>query len=126
MSEPAPGFIQHPTHKFFISSPDQHFTVSCKNTLLGSSHTAIYIDEATYPRRFYLPQSDLKMSNLKPTTHSTYCPFKGFAHYWDVHVENTVFKNSAWAYKNPYTECITITNHIAFYGDGFKFNHYLN
>ncbi|MDD9206604.1 DUF427 domain-containing protein [Georgenia sp. 10Sc9-8] len=49
----------------------------------------------------YVPEDDLALDLLQPTTHTTHCPFKGRAAYWSVHLGGRVAENAVWAYPEP-------------------------
>jgi uncharacterized protein (DUF427 family) len=54
---------------------------------------------------------------MENTKHSTYCPFKGKASYWDIKVCDNKIENAVWNYSDPFDEALIIKNHFAFYSD---------
>lgn len=90
--------------------------VSADSVLLADSRNALQVDESRYDRVYYLPRSDVDMSYLQPSDHSTYCPFKGHASYFSV----AELTDSVWSYETPYDECAELAGYLAFYADRFN------
>ena len=65
----------------------------------------------------YFPPESVKIEFLVASDHTSTCPWKGEAHYYDVRVGDAVAANAAWYYPEPKKEAIHITNHIAFWKD---------
>ena len=63
----------------------------------------------------YFPADSLDMQYFKPSTHTSRCPYKGTASYFDVVVDGQVNKNAAWIYKTPKSGMEKIANHVAFW-----------
>merc|ERR1711871_748948 len=63
----------------------------------------------------YFPMDSLDMQYFKPSTHTSRCPYKGTATYFDVVVDGQVNKNAAWVYKTPKAGMENIANHVAFW-----------
>ena len=67
-----------------------------------------------------LPSSLLRDVNdelLQATQTSTYCPFKGHASYWSTTTANDGVEDAVWGYLAPYSECLGLQDHVAFYTD---------
>ncbi len=121
MAQSAPGFEKYPDHKVELSPPHVDIVVLLKGAEIARSKAAVRLDEDRYPERYYIPQSDVDMSKLSATDHTSYCPFKGTARYWTVDAGGVRAENSAWAYDDPYEECLPIKGYVSFYGDDFEF-----
>ena len=65
----------------------------------------------------YFPMDSINMKYLKDNDHSSVCPFKGTARYFDVVVEDKKSVNAAWIYPVPKEGFEYIKNHIAFWKD---------
>jgi uncharacterized protein (DUF427 family) len=63
----------------------------------------------------YFPAESLNMEFFKPSTHTSRCPYKGTASYYDVVVNGETNKNAAWIYKTPNAGMEKIANHVAFW-----------
>lgn len=62
----------------------------------------------------YFPPKSVKKEYLKQSSHSSVCPWKGTAAYYDVVVDGKVNKNAAWYYPQPSDKASHIKNYIAF------------
>lgn len=49
----------------------------------------------------YVPDADISSNLLVGTDHTTHCPFKGDASYWDVRAGGRTAENAVWAYPGP-------------------------
>ena len=63
----------------------------------------------------YFPRSALKSEFFRDSSHSTVCPWKGTASYFDVVVDGKVNQNAAWYYANPKEAAANIKDHVAFW-----------
>ena len=73
--------------------------------------------ETSHPPTYYLPPADIKMQHLLPTSHTSFCEWKGRATYYDVVVGDRVAHNAAWSYPKPTAGFVALTDHVAFYPD---------
>lgn len=66
----------------------------------------------------YFPFSSIKSKDevLTPSAndHHTWCPWKGEASYYDVHVNGEVIENGAWWYPAPLEKATHIRDSVAF------------
>lgn len=100
-----------PPHRLIIKPLCKQLTITTtingrKRTLIDTSDS-LQLAETNYPIRFYFPRDALQWSfALKPSDHSqTYCPFKGFAQYYDIAEAGSRVEqlNAAiWSYSNPF------------------------
>ncbi len=44
------------------------------------------------------------MSLLKPTAHSTHCPYKGDASYFSIEADGKTLENAVWSYEKPFPQ----------------------
>jgi uncharacterized protein (DUF427 family) len=64
----------------------------------------------------YFPRESVKSEYFSPTEHSTHCPWKGDANYYDITVDGQTQSNAAWYYAQPLEKAVHITDYVAFYG----------
>jgi uncharacterized protein (DUF427 family) len=69
----------------------------------------------TVEGNIYFPRSSLKDAFFKPSSHTTVCPWKGTASYFDVVVDGKVNENAAWYYADPKDAASNIKDHVAFW-----------
>lgn len=63
----------------------------------------------------YFPRASVIPTVLTATSHTSACPWKGTAAYYDIAVGDELASNAAWYYPEPKDAAIEITDHIAFY-----------
>ena len=63
----------------------------------------------------YFPPAALDRQYLRETDHTTVCPWKGTAGYFDVIVGDEVNRNAAWIYRAPKDAAAEIRDHVAFW-----------
>jgi uncharacterized protein (DUF427 family) len=63
----------------------------------------------------YFPPADVHHGFLKPSDHTTVCPWKGIARYYHVEVGGIRNDNAAWYYPDPKPAATQIKDRIAFW-----------
>ncbi len=63
----------------------------------------------------YFPRSVLKPEFFRESSHTSTCPWKGVASYFDIHVDGKINPNAAWYYPNPKEAAANIKDHVAFW-----------
>ena len=63
----------------------------------------------------YFPLSKVTQDYLRPRSHTSVCPWKGTASYYDVVVDGQVNANAAWYYPQPKDAAKQIAGHVAFW-----------
>ena len=81
-----------------------------KSEVIARSDDTVVVD-----RNHYFPVASVGEANLRPSTKTTVCPWKGTAHYLDVVVGSDVNRDAAWYYPDPKHAAIEIKDHIAFW-----------
>jgi uncharacterized protein (DUF427 family) len=76
---------------------------------------AIRVLETSHPPNYYLPPGDLLDGCLTRTRRTSFCEWKGSAHYDDVTVGEAVAPAAAWGYDHPSPAFTAITGFVAFY-----------
>jgi len=104
----------HP-HAITIARNPTRVQVTFNGTVIADTRQALVLREGPLPPAQYIPRKDIKMEFLRPTTHSTHCPFKGDASYFTVSVNGKTAENAVWTYEAPLTAVADIKDHVAFY-----------
>ena len=99
---------------FFEDSPRRVRVVLGGETVADSRRVKL-MHEMRYLPVYYFPEEDVRMDLLKPTDHTTHCPFKGDASYWSVRVGEDVAENAVWSYPEPIESAPPIAGYLAFY-----------
>lgn len=63
----------------------------------------------------YFPLSAVDAAVLRPSPHTSLCPWKGTAHYYSLAVDGAVNENAAWFYPEPKTAAAEIKGRVAFW-----------
>ncbi|PWY98522.1 hypothetical protein BCV70DRAFT_201832 [Testicularia cyperi] len=77
-------------------------------TVIDTTST-IQLAETNYPVRYYFPKEAVQkpIQLISSDANETYCPFKGFACYFDGHLPGTPmqqFRSAFWSYRDPFPE----------------------
>lgn len=76
---------------------------------------ALSTEVVTVEGNLYFPISAVRGEHLKPSSHTSVCPWKGTAHYYDVVVGGNVNNNAAWYYPEPKEAAAQIKGRVAFW-----------
>ena len=95
----------------------QTVTITYKGTVIAESNAALWVKETKHADVIYLPRSAMREEFFTATDHSTYCPFKGHANYWQLNVAGEIQENIVWSYESPYEEVLELKDFISFYTD---------
>ena len=90
------------------------WTVRAGGAVLAETTNALELTEGDLPFVIYFPRGDIAMAFLDESDHSTTCPHKGTASYFDVVTKSTTIKNAAWSYEDPKVDVSEIKGHLAF------------
>ncbi|MEQ8834038.1 MAG: DUF427 domain-containing protein [Miltoncostaeaceae bacterium] len=63
----------------------------------------------------YFPAEAVADGVLAPSSHTSFCPWKGTASYYSVSAGGAVNENAAWSYPEPKAEAQHIEGHFAFW-----------
>lgn len=63
----------------------------------------------------YFPPDSLVSEHFEPNAHTSFCPWKGTASYYDVVVGGERNAKAAWHYPEPKEKAANIKDHVAFW-----------
>jgi uncharacterized protein (DUF427 family) len=63
----------------------------------------------------YFPRSSLKAGVTAPSTHTSFCPWKGTANYMDIVINGQKNANAVWVYEAPLPAAKPIAGYVAFW-----------
>ena len=106
-----------PDHPITITPHRGHVIVRLGGQVIADTKRALTLKEASYPGVLYIPRQDANMALLSPTSHTTYCPYKGDCSYFSIPSGGARSVNAVWSYENPYPAVAEIKDHLAFYPD---------
>lgn len=72
-------------------------------------------DIVTVEGNAYFPAGAVPAEMLRPSTHTSVCPWKGTAHYHHLVVGDDVNENAVWFYPEPKSAAAEIKDRLAFW-----------
>ena len=112
-----PRKIPGPDHPIAIERNPARITVTVAGHVIADTRNALTLREASYPPVQYIPRTDVDMSLLERTQHSTYCPYKGDCSYYSIPSGGAKSMNAVWTYESAYPAVAAIDGYLAFYPD---------
>ena len=117
-----PALTPGPDHPITIERNPNRVQVRSGDTLIANTSAALTLREANYPPVQYIPRADVDMAQLRRSDHTSYCPYKGEAAYFDIVGPELVEgsergRNAVWTYEQPYPAVAEIAGHLGFYPD---------
>jgi len=109
------GYAQHPGYDVHFEPCPKRLRVVFNGQTVADSTRAQYLFETRHLPVYYFPRDDVRMDLLTPTEHSTFCPFKGTAGYFDLRVGERTAENAVWTYEDPFAEVTEIKDYLSFY-----------
>lgn len=89
----------------------ERITVELDGKVIADTTGAYRVLETSHPPTYYLPPKDVDTQQLKPSSGSSYCEWKGSASYYDAPGKPKI----AWYYAKPTSSFKPISNYICFY-----------
>ena len=80
------------------------------NVVIAESDDTVVVEN-----NHYFPASSIDQAVLRPSDKTTYCPWKGTANYYSLHVDGEDNPNAAWYYAEPKEAASNIKNRVAFW-----------
>lgn len=82
---------------------------------VASTCNAKRVLETSHPPVYYIPPEDVLMEFLHETEKSSFCEFKGMAHYYTIVINEKEAIDAVWCYPNPCKGYEALKNYMAFY-----------
>ncbi len=98
-----------------LEAVSEKIRVDFDGFVIASSVRAYRVIETANPPCYYLPFEDVRMEYLTPEDLTSFCEWKGIAHYWSVKLGEKCSQNAAWSYPDPEKGFDCIRNHMAFF-----------
>ncbi|HBH24065.1 MAG TPA: hypothetical protein DDY13_11670 [Cytophagales bacterium] len=83
--------------------------------VIAECQTAYRALETSHPPTYYLPPDAFKTGVLIAVERTSYCEFKGMAHYFDIAHKGRIAEYAAWSYPDPNKNFLPIQNYISVY-----------
>ena len=113
--DPSPSnyTIEGPAHRLlFEPFPRRARAVVNGDTLFDTRDGKLLYETGILPV-LYVPEADFDAALLEPSDHTSHCPFKGDASYWNAAGR----ENAVWAYLDPLPEAEWLRGYRAVYRD---------
>ena len=102
-----------------VERVDRHIRAIVTAHTIADTRRPIRVLETSHPPAYYLPPEDVMMEFLVPSCHTSFCEYKGTAHYYSLMVDGVKRENVAWYYPQPSPGYEEIAGYIAFYAWAF-------
>lgn len=107
-----------PDHPITVEPTGERVVVRVGGRVVADSTDALTLQEADYPPVQYVPLADVDRGVLRPSTTTSYCPYKGECSYFSVDLgDGDPSADVVWDYEHPYPAVASIAGHVAFYPD---------
>jgi uncharacterized protein (DUF427 family) len=117
MTERRSLYAEYPDYRVDLEPSVRGVRIRIGDEVVAESRAALRVLESKLAPVVYVPLSDVRSDLIEPTTHSTFCPFKGEASYWNVKLATGVEENVIWGYRTPFEEVAGLAGYVAFYPD---------
>jgi uncharacterized protein (DUF427 family) len=104
-----------PDHPITIAPVGGRVVVRFHGAVIADTAQALELREATYKPVLYIPRDDAVLAHFARTQHTTHCPYKGDASYFDLTSDAASAHNAVWSYETPFPAMAAIRNYLAFY-----------
>jgi uncharacterized protein (DUF427 family) len=94
-----------------VRRTDQHIRIVHNGITVVDTHDAIQILETSQAPGYYFPRTDIDMTLLQQSRHTSFCEWKGRSTYWSLDEHADV----AWSYEQPTAPYSAIAGYLAFY-----------
>ena len=98
-----------------LEPTQRHLVVAYGGEVIAHSQRAQRVVETSQPPAYYLNPADVRMDLLRPSSHRTFCEWKGLASYYDVIVGTEIATDAVWSYPSPHPDFAAIQDCLAFY-----------
>lgn len=98
-----------------LERTEKELKVVFNGEVIAQTTNGYRVLETSHPPTYYIPQDDIKMEYLTPTSRRTMCEFKGVANYFTVEVGERRVENACWNYPNPTSAYEDMAGYICFY-----------
>ncbi len=100
-----------------IEPVSEHIRIIHDGEIIYDGNRSFRVLETSHPPTYYLPFSGFKEGVLIRTEKSSFCEFKGVAHYYHIKVGTQIFESVAWGYDHPNDKFHQIKDHVSVYAN---------
>ena len=114
---PGPGqesVWDYPRPPALVDSP-KSIQIVFNGQVIAESNQTKRVLETSHPPVYYIPPGDIAMDCLTKAPGTSFCEWKGQAHYYSLTVGDQVAERVAWYYPTPTERFQPIAHYVAFY-----------
>lgn len=108
------GHLRDPYHRVDVRLSGNLVRVSTRDETAALTGQPKVLSETGLPNRFYIPRGDITDGILAPSATRAHCPYKGEAHYFDVHLGGRELADAAWHFPAPLKDGRDVRDHVCF------------
>ncbi len=98
-----------------VEPVSQPVRVEFDGLVIALSSRAVRVCETSSPPGYYIPPADVDLDRIAASARTSFCEWKGLAHYWTVRSPRREAKDSAWSYPAPDPGFEVLRDYLAFY-----------
>lgn len=98
-----------------LESVSERVEIVFAGEVLASTEAGHRVLETSHPPIYYIPRGDVRGDMLIDSPRTSYCEWKGLAHYVDVKFGDRIARDAGWYYPEPTTGFEPIRDALAFY-----------
>jgi uncharacterized protein (DUF427 family) len=104
-----------PKHRLLFDAHPRRIRALVDGHAVLDSLRGKLLHESNLLPRYYLPLEDMDERYLEPSDHTTHCPFKGDAAYFDLVVGERRIENAVWHYPEPIDQASWLRGYASVY-----------
>ena len=98
-----------------LERSDKTIEIIFAGHVLAKTENAFRVLETSHPPVYYIPPAEVNGQLLQPSARTSFCEWKGVAHYYSLEVDEEIVANAGWYYPEPTPAFAPIRNYVAFY-----------
>lgn len=98
-----------------VESRRERVVVRLGGRVIADTTDTVRVLETSHPPVYYLPMAAFVTGVLMPVTRTTFCEFKGEAHYFDVNAGGVLALRAGWTYREPTRGFEALSSRVALY-----------
>jgi uncharacterized protein (DUF427 family) len=117
---PLEAIVQYPFepgYVVFTMPTAKRLRVQVGEVTVADTTDALLLWETEHLPVYYFPLRDIRMDLMRPSDHTSRCPYKGTARYHSLAAAGRVLENFMWSYPEPIAPCPPIGGYASFYWD---------
>jgi uncharacterized protein (DUF427 family) len=98
-----------------VEARSERIVVRLGGQVIADTTDAVRVLETSHPPVYYLPLDSFASGVLVPVGGTSFCEFKGKAHYFDVGAGGVVVPRGGWTYPKPSRGFESLSTRVALY-----------